>query len=159
MHISKQILVALFSLGLVFNSFAQVSPEEFDLVQTVYGMEKREIFEEFLGEEVNKDFWSLYKEYEAKRSDLGKRRFQMLKSYAKDYLQMNDAKASGLLKNFESLNADYNKLIALYSRKIEKNFGASVAIQFYQLEHYFLSLTRTEIIENIPTIADMLSEG
>lgn len=115
MHISKQVFLTLFALGSFSLSFAQVSFEEFDLVQTVYRMEKREIFEEFLGEEVNKEF--------------------------------------------ENLNKDYNKLITLYSVKIDKKYGGSVAIQFYQLEHYFLSITRTEIRENIPTIAEMLAKG
>jgi hypothetical protein len=135
---------------------SQTLTDDFDLIQSVYGMEKREIFQEFLGEQVNKEFWSIYKEYEEKRSSLGKKRFELLKAYSRDYLDMTDDKASQSLKSAFRLNTDFNNLITNYTRKIEKSFGGNVAMQFYQLEHYFLGLTRTELVENIPTIADML---
>jgi len=137
---------------------AQGVDDDFDLIQTVYGMEKREIFQEFIGEDVDKEFWELYIEYEEKRSDLGKTRFDLIKTYSKDYLTMTDEKSSVLLKKAFKLNMDFNNLIMIYSRKIEKSYGGNIAMQFYELEHYFLGLTRTELVENIPTIADMLLE-
>lgn len=154
----KRGYIVLFLFGIIFSTMAQEIQEEFDLVQEVYGMEKREIFEAFIGEDVNKEFWVIYKEYEVKRSELGQRRFTLIKNYSQDYLNLSDKKSSELLKSAFKLNNDFNTLITTYTRKIEKKYGGNIAMQFYQLEHYFLGLTRTELVENMPTIADMLKE-
>ena len=154
----KNSFLVLSFLCCFFLCTAQELTDDFDLIQTVYGMEKREIFQEFLGEEVNPDFWKLYVEYEEKRHVLGQKRFNLIKDYSKDYLNLTDKKSSEILKHAFKLNTDFNNLITTYTRKIEKSYGGNIAMQFYQLEHYFLGLTRTELVENIPSIAAMLME-
>ena len=60
----------LFFIGLSVN--AQNNQDELQLMQSLYGMDKRDIVEEFVevSEEQNADFWRLYDEYEIKRKEL-----------------------------------------------------------------------------------------
>lgn len=141
-----------------FSSFAQMTLEDYEMEQEIYKMEKREIYEEFIGEVVNKDFWAMYNEYEAKRIELEMKRFSLVKDYSQDYFNMSNEKAAGHLKLAEKLNIDFNRLMTNYSNKFIKSHGGKVAMQFYQLELYFLAVSRTELIENFPSIAEMLKE-
>jgi hypothetical protein len=85
-------------------------------------------------------------------------RFELVKNYAQDFFEMTDQQAANHLKIAEKLNIEFNKLITLYSNKFIKTNGGKLAMQFYQLELYFLASSRIELIENITTIAELLRE-
>lgn len=154
----KNLLYILATLFISNTVMGQMTIEDYQMEQEIYKMEKREIFEEFIGEVVNKDFWVTYNEYEAKRFDLEMRRFEIVKNYSQDYFNMSNEQAASHLKLAEKLNIDFNRLMTQYSNKFIKSHGGKVAMQFYQLELYFLAVSRTELIENIPTIAEMLKD-
>ncbi|WP_157962296.1 hypothetical protein [Winogradskyella aurantiaca] len=154
----KTLFIALTFMLMSFQTNAQMTIEDYQMEQEIYKMEKREIFEEFIGEVVNKDFWATYNEYEAKRFDLEMRRFEIVKNYSQDYFNMSNEQAASHLKLAEKLNIDFNRLMTQYSNKFIKSHGGKVAMQFYQLELYFLAVSRTELIENIPTVAEMLKD-
>jgi hypothetical protein len=137
---------------------AQITLDDYAMSQEIYKMEKREIYEEFIGNQVNNDFWKLYNEYEGKRIALEMNRFELVKNYAQDFFEMTDQQAANHLKIAEKLNIEFNKLITLYSNKFIKTNGGKLAMQFYQLELYFLASSRIELIENITTIAELLRE-
>ena len=61
-----------FSIGM-----SQGSQDELQLMQSLYGMDKRDIVSEFieLNDSQEQEFWFLYDEYEVKRKDIGKGRF------------------------------------------------------------------------------------
>jgi hypothetical protein len=134
---------------------AQTITEEVDLIQSIYGMEKKSVISEFLGDSVGDTFWEVYDAYELERKQLGKDRIQLLSDYADNYTELKGEKADAMVKNAESLNKSQNKLISKYTKQVRKVAGSEVAAQFYQIEHYLLSATRTEIFENIPFIGDM----
>ena len=150
-------LLAFAVICLPLFSFAQSNKEDIDLIQSIYGKEKKTIVADFIKlEGAQKDaFWKLYDEYEGKRKALGQKRVALLEKYASNYGTMDDATTSNLIKETVSLGAETDKLIATYHKKIEKAAGAKPAAQFYQLEVYLLSAIRTTIFENIPFIGEL----
>lgn len=134
---------------------AQSMEEEVDLIQSIYGMEKKAVIAEFLGDAVNDEFWKIYNTYEGQRKELGKQRIDLLSDYANNYDSMKGDKADEMVRNAEKLGSSQIKLISQYTKKVRKVAGSEVAAQFYQIEHYLLSATRTEIFENIPLIGEL----
>lgn len=70
----KIILIAICTLFAV-NLNAQSNTDEIALIQSAYGMEKKQIIIQFmkLTEAENAGFWKIYDEYEAERKELGKK--------------------------------------------------------------------------------------
>ncbi|HEX5172302.1 MAG TPA: hypothetical protein VFW11_24165 [Cyclobacteriaceae bacterium] len=136
---------------------AQSNKEDVDLVQSLYGKEKKSIVAEFIKlDGPQKDaFWKLYDEYETKRKELGKKRIDLLERYAANYNDMDDATTSKIIKETIALSAQTDKLLATYHTKIEKACGAKTGAQFYQLEAYLLSTIRASILEHIPFIGEL----
>lgn len=148
------------SLALVSMSsslFAQSNTEEIDMVQSIFGMEKKALVAEVIQPEAGKSdaFWVLYDQYETKRKDLGKRRIALLNSYADSYDTLDEVSTDKILKEMMSLQVATDKLIGSYAKKIRKSVDVKTAAQFYQIEGYLLSKIRTVILENIPVIGEM----
>jgi len=138
-------------------AFAQSNKEEVDLVQAVFGKEKKDMVAQFIKlEGAQKDaFWLAYDEYETKRKELGQKRIALLNKYAANYSTLDDASTDEIVKETVSLQSETDKLIATYYAKIKKGSGVKAAAQFYQIEGYILSKIRTTIMENIPLIGEL----
>lgn len=149
----------LFLAAICITSFAsaQSNKEDVDLIQSIYGKEKKSIVAEFIQlEGAQKDaFWTIYDEYETKRKELGQKRVALLEKYANEYMNITDAETSQIVKETAALGAQTDKLIVTYHKKLEKAAGAKAAAQFYQIEIYFLSAIRTAILESIPFIGEL----
>jgi hypothetical protein len=143
------LFIAIFAYAFVN---AQSNKEEIELVQSVYGMEKKAIVQEFVQvDPAQKDaFWSLYDEYETKRKELGKERVALLEQYANAYDKLNNEQADEITKKLISLSAKTDDLIVSYVKKIKKVTNPIVALQFYQVEGYILSGIRVSILEELP---------
>lgn len=138
-------------------AIAQSNKEDIDLIQSIYGKEKKAIVSEFIQlDGAQKDaFWKLYDEYETERKKLGQKRIALLEKYASNYMTLDDATTSQIIKETASLAAQNDKLIATYHKKMEKPAGVKAAAQFYQIEAYFLSVIRVAILESIPFIGEL----
>jgi hypothetical protein len=143
------LFIAIFAYAFVN---AQSNKEEIELVQSVYGMEKKAIVQEFVQvDPAQKDaFWSLYDEYETKRKELGKERVALLEQYANAYKTLNNEQADDITKKLISLSVKTDDLIVSYVKKIKKVTNPIVALQFYQVEGYILSGIRVSILEELP---------
>jgi hypothetical protein len=152
----KKSLLTSLMVALTFFAFSQSNKEEIDLVQSVFGMEKKAMAAEFIKlEGAPKDaFWVAYDEYETKRKELGKKRIGLLNKYVEGYSSMDDASMEQITKEIISLQGETDKLIVTYYNKIKKGSGVKAAAQFYQFENYILSKIRAEILENIPLIGE-----
>ncbi|NCA85394.1 MAG: hypothetical protein EOM83_07445 [Clostridia bacterium] len=150
----KKITFLFAFLSVAFFANAQSNNEEVDFYQSIFGMEKKAVVADFLNLEESNPFWALYDEYEAERKELGKDRILTLAFYANNYDKMDDAKNDEIIKSMISLRNANDKLIDKYYKKIKKASGSKVAAQFFQLESYFLSEIRTNIMESIPFIGD-----
>ncbi len=153
----KNILFFILSLFLAGNVAAQdYSAEELELMQEVFGDEKRTIIEENVNlEGANADkFWKLYDQYEAQRQDIGRAKLELLKSYTTKQGNMTPLQAQELLAEAVNLRNSEDKLILNFTKRIEKISNPFVAVQFYQIEHYISDGIRFSILNNIDFIQD-----
>jgi hypothetical protein len=148
-------MIAFLSLSSVVMS--QSNKEEINMIQSVFGMEKKAIVADFIQLEGTQGdvFWQLYDKYETERKELGKRRIALLEKYAENYTSLDDATTAEILSEMMSLQTSTDKLIATYAKKIKKEVDVKTAAQFYQMEGYLVSKIRTEILENIPVIGEL----
>ncbi len=137
--------------------FAQSAQEEVDLIQSLYGMQKKEIVADFVKlEGAQKDaFWKLYDAYELERKVLGQRRINLLATYAEFYSSLNDDATDILIKEMNTIALKNDKLISTYYGKMKKPAGVKAAAQFVQIESYLLSSIRAAILEEIPFIGEL----
>jgi hypothetical protein len=138
-------------------SLAQGNKAEVEILQSVFGMEKKSVAAKFIKlEGAAKDaFWKAYDEYENERIDLGKKRVALLEKYTSNYRTLDDKSTDEIVNEMIVLQGETDKLIVTYYKKIKKEAGVKPAAQFYQLEGYVLSKIRSEIMENIPVIGEL----
>jgi len=153
----KKATLFIFLFTLSSLAFAQSNSEEVDMIQSIFGMEKKAFVAELIQVDGVQEeaFWALYDEYETKRKDLGKRRIALLEKYAANYGDLDDATTSEILTEMMKLQSGSDKLIGTYAKKIKKSAGVTAAAQFYQVEGYIVSKIRAEILENIPVIGNI----
>lgn len=153
----KKLLIAALVLLVSTAGFAQSNKEDIDVIQSLYGKEKKAILAGFVTVEgAQKDaFWKLYDEYETKRKELGKQRVALLEKYAANYGTMDDATTDKLIKEMTALSVKTDKLIGTYYAKMKKSAGVKTAAQFVQFEAYVLSVVRASIMESIPFIGEL----
>lgn len=143
---------------LCFNiSFAQDSmSEEVEIVQNLFGAEKRTIIEE----NINLDgvdaaaFWKIYDAYEVSRKEIGKQKLELLQQYTTQKGAVSNMQAEELLKKSISLRSAEDSNIFKTVKKLKKTTSPLVASQFYQIEHYISDGIRFSILDNIDFIQD-----
>lgn len=149
----KRLLFLFLIFTFSFNVTGQTSQDEVQLMQSLYGMEKRDIVSEFieLNDSQEKEFWRLYDEYEVKRKELGKERFRLLSSYVDDYGEVKAQDADNFMRQAIPLRIKFDKLVDNYYKKINSGTDPIVAMQFYQIENYLSDVIRMELLEEIYT--------
>lgn len=147
----KYFLSAIFMISLFNINIAQTNQDEIQLMQSIYGMEKRDIVAEFveLNESQEKEFWSLYDEYELQRQEIGKERFRILTNYVNDFGEVKPQDADNFMKQAIPLRIKADKLLDSYYKKVKTKTDPIVAMQFYQIENYLSDAIRMEILEEI----------
>jgi hypothetical protein len=150
----KKITLLVAFLAFVTFAFAQSNKEEIDLFQAAAGMQKKDAVAQFVHPtDAQKDvFWKLYDEYETARKINGKKRIELLDKYSKQYNTMTDAQAEAFMKEIIALQSSTDKLIVSYYNKIKTATSPVVAMQFYQIENYILSVVRSEILDEVPFV-------
>lgn len=154
----KSFLFALLGLCMFLGSNAQSNKEDVDLIQALYGKEKKAIVAEFISiaDDAKKaEFWKLYDAYESQRKEFGKKRIAILEKYASGYETMDDNSGDAIIKETIKQQKSVDALVATYYEKIKKSVGGKQAGQFFQLETYLNSATRATILENIPFIGEL----
>jgi len=148
----KKVTLLLSVLFVVVIANAQTYKEELDLMQSVFGMEKKAMVAEFVQvNDAQKDaFWTLYDAYELARKELGKKRIELLSQYVKNWDNMTNEAANAWTKDVISLTKKTDALMVSYYNKVKKVTSPLVALQFYQVEAYILSGIRLAIMEELP---------
>ena len=156
-HVVSVILILFLTLPLS----AQMHNEESELFTNIFGRPKKEIVTQFVKVEGDqaKQFINMYDAYEAKRKQLGEKRYVILSRYVKNYSQLTEAETNEIIEDIISLTSGQDKLISQYYRKMKKSLGTFVAAQFYQIEWYLQSEMKANILENIPIINDLDRKG
>ena len=153
----KHLLLLSIGTFIFFSSFAQSNKEDVDMIQAMYGKQKKEIAAEFIiVPDAKKDaFWKMYDDYETERKALGQQRIKLLEKYANSYDTLNNKSTDAIIKQTITLQKSTDALIAKYYDKIMKGVGTKPAAQFYQLESYLLNVVRAYIMSNIPFIGEL----
>ena len=153
----KKILFSIMTLFLAGGIAAQdYSTEEIEMMQEVFGDEKRTIIQENVNlEGVDADkFWKLYDQYEDQRKDIGMEKMKLLKSYTTKQGNMTPLQAQEMLAEAANLRSAEDKLIMNFTKRIEKISNPFVAVQFYQIEHYISDGMRFSILNSVDFIQD-----
>ena len=143
---------------LFFSATAQVTQDDVNLVQSMYGKEKRDLVKEYIQFNDSASaaaFWKIYDDYEADRKKLGQDYITILEDYANNYETLDDKKADELVVKSSDNNIAYEKLYMKYYKKMKKAVGALKASQFIQLEAYLRSAIKTSVLDEIPFIGEI----
>ena len=144
-------------LGLLTSfAYAQDYDTEIEYYQSVYGLEKKAIVENFidLSGEAATSFWTAYNEYETERKSLGKERLDLITDYAEQYESLTNEQADALMLKALSIRSSNEKLLKKYYKKIKKVTDAKTATQFFQLEAYLAAAITYSLLESIPFVGE-----
>lgn len=151
----KLLLAVFFMTGLT--SYGQSSKEDIDLIQSMYGKEKKELVGVYMSmpQSQSISFWAVYDQYEAERKAYGKARIALIDDYANVYDALTDEKAVELVNKKNALYNDFGKIQKKYFGKMTKIIGGKQAAKFIQLEDYLENSLRLSIQEEIPFIQEI----
>lgn len=137
--------------------FAQSNKEDVDLIQSIFGKEKKELVKAYMTipEAQNAKFWALYDQYETARKKLGQERIKLIEDYANNYEKLDNKKASELVTKKLAWADKYTKFQQTYFTKFSGIIGGLQAAKFIQLEDYIESCIRVSIQEEIPFIGEL----
>jgi len=152
----KTLVLALIVIGTIFSN-AQQTKDEIAILQSAYGMQKRDLVAKFMdvSEAQSATFWSLYEEYEVARKAIGTKRANNILEYAKNYETISDENVQNIVKVSMEVNKEFNALWEKTYKKMAKALGAKTAAKFYQLEMYLETMVRNELSESIPMIDEL----
>ena len=153
----KKLILLFVSLFFIGATYAQeVSAEEIEMIQELFGQEKKAIIAaniDLTG--VNSDaFWKLYDQYEKQRQDIGRAKLELLQKYTNKPGNLTNFQASELLGEAVNIRTAEDKLILNFTKRIGKSTSDLVSVQFYQIEHYISDGIRYSILNDIDFIQD-----
>jgi len=153
----KKLLTPI-TIFLFFSASAQMTTDDVNLIQSIYGKDKRELMEAYMhfkDSATAKSFWKLYDSYETERKKLGRDFISILQDYAHNYETLDDKKADQLVTRASANNLAYENLYSSYYSKMKPVVGALNASQFFQLEGYLRSVVKTSVLDEIPFIGEI----
>ena len=152
----KLIVIAVASL-LSAAMFAQSNKEDVDLIQSIFGKQKKELVQAYMTipEAQSAKFWSLYDTYETARKKLGQERIKIIEEYATHYDKLDSKKASDLVTKKFAWADKYTKFQQSYFPKFSAIIGGLQAAKFFQLEDYIENCIRMTIHAEIPFVGEL----
>jgi len=153
----KKLIIMCVALMLTANLFAQSNKEDIDIIQSIFGKDKKELVNVYMTipEAQKAKFWALYDEYETSRKNLGKERIALIEAYANGYATLNDKTATELATKKMAWADKYTKFQQSYFAKFSAAIGGLQAAKFIQLEDYIENCIRLSIQEKIPFIGEL----
>lgn len=153
----NSVLLFAFIVCSALGSFAQSNKEDVDMIQSMYGKNKKELIQAYMTipDSQKEGFWKLYDQYETDRKSLGKERIALIEDYANNYATLDDKKASDLMSKKMKSNESFSKLQKKYFGSMSKQIGGLQASKFFQLEDYLDNNIKLMIQENIPFIDEL----
>ncbi len=152
----KNIIIIIAALFVTLGITAQTNTEEIDLIQSIYGIEKKAIVKEFVHPKTNNAtaFWDIYETYEVERKIIGKERIKLLDQFATQFEKMTNEESSIWMKKVFAMDNNQDKLLERYYKKVSKVTSPLVAMRFYQVENFLLTAMRYEILNEMPFVED-----
>jgi hypothetical protein len=153
----KKLNLMTMALLLSASLFAQSNKEDIDIIQSIFGKEKKELVQQYmtLPEAQTAKFWTLYDEYETSRKKLGQERIKLIEAYATNYETLDNKKATDLVTKKLAWADRYTKFQQQYFTKFSAVIGGLQAAKFIQLEDYIENCIRLMIQEEIPFVGEL----
>lgn len=142
-----------------FSIYAQdLTENEVDYIQAMYGKEKKVLVSEFLnlGGTMEDAFWPIYEAYEVERKTLGKKRIELLEYLEKNNDSLTEDKADYWMREVIKLGNKTDKLLKSYYGKTKRATNSIVAARFVQIETYLLTAQRFAIQDALPIVGGQL---
>jgi len=151
----KLILVAIIAV-FAMASNAQSNKEEIDLMQSVYGMQKKDLIAKHMKLEAGQAdlFWQMYDEYEVARKEIGLKRVKNIELYAEKYEKLTNEDANALIKASMDVQKSFISLWEKTYKNMSKSISPVTAVQFIQAEVFFENMVRQELSMDIPLIGE-----
>jgi hypothetical protein len=105
-----------------------------------------------LSDEQAKKFWPLQRSYESDLSKLGDQRLDVIREYAKNWDNLNDASARDLGKRLLEYQKKRVDLRARYFDRMSKEISAVIAAKFFQIEAQLEDVVDLQIASSLPLI-------
>ncbi|MCU0371924.1 MAG: hypothetical protein MUE56_01615 [Ignavibacteria bacterium] len=153
----KKALITVFILFTAVASFAQVTKDEVNYIQSIWGMDKRDIIKDFLKltDEESKGFWPLYDKYEDARKEIGKERIKSISDWAQNVSSLTDAQIDEIAQTTFSNHAKFTNLLKNTYTMMKDVIPVTKAAQFVQVEIYLETSIRLAIQGELPVIGDI----
>jgi uncharacterized membrane protein len=97
-------------------------------------------------------FWPLFRDYDHELSKLGDTRFQLISDYIKNYDDITEEKADGLMSSAFSLEEQRAELKKKHFDIIKKALSARTAARFFQVENQMQQVVDLQISANLPAL-------
>ncbi len=97
-------------------------------------------------------FWPVYQNYAQEQQVIGDDLVQLVKDYAKNYDNMNDANAKDMVQRMINIEDRTLNLREDYWPKFEKALGAKRAAKFYQVDNRLTLMVKLQLASEIPLI-------
>jgi hypothetical protein len=132
--------------------FSQTTKDELKIAREIFGMEKKEMVQNFVNLPENNVFWTIYKEYDEGRKVFGEARYDLLLEYAGNYVNYSDDRLEIILAESMNNRKKAEKHFLKTYKKIKKECGVKTASQFYMVERFFESSIQATVLGNLPIV-------
>lgn len=152
----KSLLIPILIFIAVSTTYSQPEKDEINYIQSIWGMEKREIVKKHmnLSDEESKAFWKVYENYEEARKELGVERIKTIADYSLNVAELTDAKAEELLLKMLSNQTQLLELESITYYQMKEVISPLKATQFIQLENILDTVLRIKIMEELPLVGE-----
>jgi hypothetical protein len=153
----KKIQSALIILFIAATAYSQTNKDEISYIQSIWGMEKREIVKQNMNlpENEAKDFWAVYDKYEDSRKELGKDRINTITDYVQSANNMTDAKADDFALKMLSNQTKFVDILSTAYSQMKAVVSQTKAFQFIEIELYLDTVLKLKVMEEIPFVGTM----
>ncbi len=151
---TKMLLLSLLTIIVTTASFAQDFKDELDVIQSVWGKNKKAMTLDFLkltAEEAGK-FTPIYDGYLEERKKVAQVRAEALETFAAKDAVLDDATAQKMVTTLMKNNTNLAKLQSKTFKKLSKALSPAKAAQWWQLESYIDAEIRSAILGELPLL-------
>lgn len=150
----KKIALAILALTILVSGSAQAQDDYMELLRQDLRTQKTAVFTEAmaLDEAQGEVFWPIYREYDLELSTLGDQRIALIKKYAENYMQMDDAMADEIIKETIKLNKSRASAREKYYKQVRKALGGVMAARFWQVDGLIQDVIDLQIAAELPIV-------
>lgn len=146
--------MSVLAIVLSLSAFSQSYKDELDLVQSVWGKNKKALTMDFLQltPEQATAFGSIYDEYLEARKKITQVRGEAIATFAASNAQLDDASAKEMVTKLMKNNNNLASLQSKTFKKLSKTLSPAKAAQWWQLESYIDAEIRAAILGELPLL-------